>query len=259
MIRCNRERQTVKITSSIAAVLMGAIAAACNPVSAAPDTESIIRDIMADQYHGAYDAQHNCWAHSFRNDNAELTQYCMRPLQSQVVEEKGVSMLYLMAVNATDIADDPDYSYSQADSGLMGVFKVSLGGAQGWTYKAFDSEMALGFAGQCGCSDIQLVQLNNAGEHAWLFATGGTWQGVTNASFSLLMPVKSDFKNLSTIPQAQGEDNPGVTYQISVKADPAAKGLFPLHVIKLESGQKIDEFDVPFDSTRSVYALPTEQ
>jgi hypothetical protein len=250
----------VKITSSIAVALIAALAAVCNPVSAAaaaaPDTESIIREIMADQYHGAYDAQHSCWAYSFRSDNAELTQYCMRPLKSQVVEEKGVNMLYLIAVNATDIADNPDYNYSQADSGLMGVFKVSLGGTQGWTYKAFDSEMALGFAGQCGCSDIQLVQLNNAGEHAWLFITGGTWQGVTNASFSLLMPVKGNFKNLSRIPQSQGEENPGVSYQISVKPDPAAKGLFPLHVIKLESDQKIDELDVPFDSAKSVYALP---
>ena len=237
---------------------MAAIALACNP-AVAEDTDAVIREIMADQYHGAYDATHTCWAHSYRNENAELTQYCMRPLKSQVVEEKGVSMLYLIAANATDINDNADYGYSQADSGLMGVFKVSLGGSKGWTYKAFDSEMAVGFAGQCGCSDIQLVQLDNAGEHAWLFTSGGTWQGVTNASFSLLMPVKSDFKNLSRIPQTQGEENPGVSYQISVKADDTAKCLFPLRVIKLDGEQKVDEFDVPFDSAKEVYALPEQQ
>lgn len=251
----------MKISSSPGVLLMAALAALCAPVSAATagDTDSVIREIMADQYHGAYDATHKCWAHSYRNENAELTQYCMRPLKSQVVEEKGVSTLYVLAVNATDINDNPDYGYSQADSGLMGVFKVSLGGTQGWIYKALDREMAVGFAGQCGCSDIQLVQLNNAGEHAWLFTSGGTWQGVTNASFSLLMPVKSDFKNLSRIPQTQGEENPGVSYQISVKADDTAKGLFPLHVIKLNGEQKVDEFDVPFDSAKAVYALPEQQ
>lgn len=229
---------------------------ACVEAAADPEAVKVATEIMFDQYGNTYDAKNNCWAYSYKTDQGDSTQYCMRPSQFQVVEEKGVKMLYLIAVSTGNIADNPDYSYSLDEPGLMGAFKVSLGGPQGWIYKAFDNKMGLGIGGQCSCSDIKLVQLSSTGAHAWLYTVGGTWQGVTNASFSILVPIKGQFQDVSSIPQTQGEEDPDVTYQISVKPDPAVKGFYPLHVLKLKSGKTVEEFDVAFDPKAAIYALP---
>lgn len=137
----------------------------------------------------------------------------------------------------------------------MGAFKIHVGGQQGWTFQAIDSGTEYGSAGDCRCTNARFVKLSNSGDYGWLFASGGTWQDVTIADYSIVTAIKGLIWDNSTISHVS-EEAPCVEYAVSVKEEPAAKHFFPLHVIKSLKDRQTEEFDTAFDLTTLTYALP---
>lgn len=218
------------------------------------DSADLVKSIMDDTYGQNYDARNACWPFTWKSSQGDSVDYCMRSGIPHKVDGPNGKTLYLNTFNATDLRDTR-YLYSHAQPGLMGAFKVHVGGKQGWTYEASENAAEYGSAGNCGCADARFVKLSNAGDYAWLFASGGTWQGVTAADYSIVTAIKGRIRNVSTIAQVS-EADPGVEYAVSVKEDPAAKHFFPLHVIKSSKGGQTEEFDTAFDPTTLTYALP---
>lgn len=219
------------------------------------DVDGLVKAVMNETYGQTYDAQSNCWAFAWKNDQGESTDYCMRAGTPQIVDGPRGKTLYLNAFSVIVMQGDSPYRYAHVQPGLMGAFKIHVGGAQGWTYEAYDSGTDYGSMGDCGCSQARLIKLSNAGDYGWIFVSGGTWQDMTVGFYSIVTAIKGRMTDVSKIPQVT-EDAQGVRYDVSVKEDPAAKGFFPLHVVKTTKGAKVEAFDVPFNTTRSSYALP---
>lgn len=236
---------------------LAVFAAAGNALAQTPavDTSTVVREVMDDTYGETYDAQNTCWAYTWKDAQGDSADYCMRPGAPQVVDGPRGKVLYLYTYNATDIRGDARFAYSQVQPGLMGAFKIRLGGKQGWTYEAMEAALDYGTAGACGCGKPRFVKLSNAGDYGWLFVSGGTWQGVSVADYSIVTAIKGRIVDVSKVPQVT-EKAQGVTYDVSVKDDALAKGFLPLHVVKTSAGSQADAFDVPFDTRESVYALP---
>lgn len=240
------------------AVALGVVLAV-QSVGASPATSdelaNIVKSVMDDTYSAGYDAKHTCWVYRWKDEQGGQTDYCMRPGAPHVVNGHNGKILFLSTFSVTDIRDDSRFSYSHNQPGLMGAFKVRLGGKQGWTYEAFDAGTDYGTAGDCGCSDPQFVKLSNTGNYGWQFVSGGTWQGITVSDFSIVTPLKGRMQDISRIPRSL-EQAPGVTYSISVKEDPAGRGWFPLQVVKETVGKPSETFQVPFDDQKGAYVLP---
>jgi len=218
------------------------------------DSADLVKSIMDNIYGQNYDVRNACWPFTWKNSQGEAVDYCMRPGTPHKVDGPAGTMLYLNTFNATDLRDT-HYLYSHFEPGLMGAFKIHVGGQQGWTFQAIDSGTEYGSAGDCGCVKARFVKLSNSGDYGWLFASGGTWQGVTVADYNIVTVVKGRIRDISTIAQVS-EAAPGVKYDVNVKEDPAAKHFFPLHVIKSSKDGQTEEFDVAFDPTTLTYALP---
>lgn len=242
----------------VAAIILSALLSG-SPADAATesrdDVEGLVKAVMNDTYSAGYDAKHACWSYRWKNEQGDEADYCMRPGPAHVVDGRNGKTLYLSTYSAADIRDDARYAYSHNQPGLMGAFKIRIGGKQGWTYEAFEAGIDYGTAGDCGCAKASFVKLSNSGDYGWLFVSGGTWQGVTVSDYSIVAPIKGRMKDLSKIPQS-AEKAPGVTYEVAVKEDPAAKSFYPLHVVKATAGGPSEAFDVPFDSAKQIYALP---
>ena len=219
------------------------------------DVASIVKSVMDDTYSAGYDAKHTCWVYRWKDEQGGQTDYCMRPGPAHVVNDHNGKTLFLSTFSVADIRDDSRFSYSHDQPGLMGAFKVRLGGKQDWTYEAFDAGTDYGTAGDCGCSEPQFVKLSNTGNYGWQFVSGGTWQGITVSDFSIVTPLKGRMQDVSRIPRSL-EQAPGVTYGITVKEDPAAKGLFPLQIVKETAGKPSETFQVSFDVAKGAYVLP---
>jgi len=243
------------IVAAVALGLFNVTAPALAQQSSTGDVAGLVKSVMEDTYGQNYDAKNACWAFTWKNDQGESADYCMRPGTPHVVDGPRGKTLYLNTFNATDISGDTRYGYSHVQPGLMGAFKIRIGGKQGWTYEANDNATDYGSAGDCGCAQARFVKLSNAGDYGWLFSSGGTWQGMTVADYSIVTVIKGRIRDISKMPQVT-EKAQGVRYDVSVKDDPAAKGFFPLHVIKSSKGAKSEEFDVAFDPATSTYALP---
>jgi hypothetical protein len=226
--------------------------------SPTPDIAATVKAVMDDQYGATYDAKHTCWTYSYSGSgNDDGADYCMRPGKPEVLDVNGSKILYFTAANATDITDVAAYGYSQAQPGLMGAFKIRLGGKQGWTFIAMEPAMTFGTAGECGCRDAKLEKLTNKGDYGWVFTSGGVWQGTVVSNYSIVTAWKNKFQDISEIPQI-GENDQSVRYEMTVQADPSAPGLFPLKVIKTKAKAKVAEFTVPFDTKKARYELPAK-
>lgn len=222
------------------------------------DIAATIKAVMDDQYGQTYDAKHSCWAYTYSGSgDDDGADYCMRPGKPEVVDVNGSKILYFAAANATDITDVPAYGYSQAQPGLMGAFKIRLGGKQGWTFVAMEPAMAFGTVGECGCRNAKLEKLTNKGDYGWVFTSGGVWQGTVVSNYSIVMAWKNKFQDISGIPQI-GENDQSVRYEMTVQADPSAPGLYPLKVVKTKAKAKVAEFIVPFDTKKARYELPAK-
>jgi hypothetical protein len=237
------------------ALLLPFMAHAQTAAAPAPDVSATVKAVMDDQYGNTYDAKHNCWAYSYSGGDADAADYCMRPGKPEVVDVAGSKILYFTATNATDIRDNPSYGYTQAQPGLMGAFKIRLGGKQGWTFVAMEPAMTYGTAGDCGCRDAKLEKLSNKGDYGWVFTSGGMWQGTEVSNYSIVTAWKNEFVDVSKIPQVR-EKEQDVRYEMTVQPDPAATGLYPLKVVKTKAKTKVAEYTVPFDAKKARYELP---
>jgi hypothetical protein len=226
---------------------------------ASPDVNATIKAVMDDQYGQTYDTKHACWAYSYSGGDADsdAADYCMRPGKPEIVDVGGSKILYFAASNATDIRDEPSYGYNQAQPGLVGAFKIRLGGKQGWTFVAMERAMMFGSAGDCGCRNARLEKLSNKGDYGWVFTNGGVWQGTVVANYSIVAAWKNEFIDVSKIPQIR-EGDQDTRYEMTVQEDPSAQGLYPLKVVKTKAKTKVAEFNVPFDAKNARYELPAK-
>lgn len=222
------------------------------------DADAIVKAVMADQYGKQYDDKHACWTFDHTTEQGDALSYCMRPGKPELVDSAKGKLLYVYAANAYDIRDDNRYSYSQAQPGLMGAFKVLVDSNGQWTYQAIDNAMEYGTGGYCGCNKAEFVKLSAQSDYAWLFTSGGSWQGTTVADYSLVMARKSAFVDVSKIPRVKPAA-PDVVYDVKVAAAGATNGMFPLDVTKTKAGAVLATFKVPFDPKSFVYALPAGQ
>ncbi|MBB3225942.1 hypothetical protein FHW69_000532 [Luteibacter sp. Sphag1AF] len=229
-------------------------AAAVAQQAAASDTDAVVKAVMKDQY-GDYVAKHHCWAFTYEGEDGRSVDYCMRAGKPQIVETPVGKVLYLMAASATDAGDDERFRYAHAQSGLMGAFRIKLGGPQGWTYTARESGMAFGSSGDCGCSKAELVKVSANGNYGWLFTHGGVWQGTVVSLYALVAPVGNQFTNVSTIPQI-AEDEQDAEYALSIQSDANVTGMYPLKVVKTREGAKSQTFTVLFNTKTKTYVLP---
>ncbi|URX61472.1 hypothetical protein KR767_15550 [Luteibacter anthropi] len=218
--------------------------------------DRIVKSVMNDAYGQNFNAPNNCWSYKWKDEQGNLLDYCMRPATPRVVEEPRGRFLYLHTSNATDIRGDARYGYSQVQPGLMGAFKIRIGGPQGWTYDALDAAMDYGTAGECGCAQARLVKLSGSGNYGWIFASGGTWQGLTVANYSIVTAIKGRIKDISRIPQVTEKDQ-AVKYVLSVNDVAGEKGFYSLHIVKSGQEGQPEVFDVAFDPVKMVYALPS--
>lgn len=222
------------------------------------DTDAIVKAVMADQYGKQYDDKHVCWIFDHTTEQGDALTYCMRPGKPELVDSPKGKLLYVYAANAYDIHDDNRYAYSAAQPGLMGAFKVQVDAAGHWTYQAIDNAMEFGTGGYCGCNKAGFVKLSAQGDYAWLFASGGSWQGTAVADYSLVMARKGGFVDVSKIPRVKPAAQ-DVVYDIKVAAAGTTTGMFPLDVTKTKGGAVLASFKVPFDSKSFAYALPAGQ
>lgn len=226
--------------------------------STSPDADAIVKAVMADQYGKQYDDKHACWIFDYTTEQGDALTYCMRAGKPELVDAPGGKQLFVAAANAYDIHDDNRYTYSQAQPGLMGAFKVKLGASGQWTYLAIDNAMEFGAGGYCGCNKASFVKLSAQGDYGWLFTSGSSFQGSTVADYSLVVARKGEFVDVSKIPRVRASAQ-DVTYDVKVPETGPAIGMFPLDVTKSKAGTTLASFKVPFDSKTFVYALPAGQ
>jgi hypothetical protein len=216
----------------------------------------IVDAVMKEQYGDKFNTRYLCWEFSAESDRQTLN-YCMKPGQAELVDTKTGKQVYIRADNVLDIKDDPRYQYSQIDPGRMGAFNLRIANDGSWTYLAADKEMAFGTVGYCGCDQAKLVRLNNEGVHGWMFASGGVWQGIVVSHHSIVAPLNGVFGDLSAIPKIP-EDEQAINYEIAVEAT-TGDGFFPLQVTKFQSGEKLEQLIINFDTESSRYSLPRSE
>jgi len=220
------------------------------------DVAQLIHAIMNEQYGASkYSAKYACWDIELDDNDGSSTQYCMKSGQSHVVSEGGTTTLYFLSYNRSDIAGELDYSYSQANLGLMGSFKaIHDDKTHQWIYVAGDKAMEYGAGGACGCTDAKLVTIGT-NRHGWIFTSGGDWQGTLVLNYAIVTDFDGKFLNVSAIPRIR-EGEPDVKYDLHVADSHQTQAMFPLTVTKAKGGKKIEDIDVPFDMSKRIYALP---
>jgi len=225
------------------------------PAPAAVDVDAIVKAVMANQYGAEYDSKHSCWTYSHTTKQGDDITYCMRPGTPELVETAKGKQLFIAAANVYDIRDDNRYTYSQTQPGLIGAFAVRIDAKGSWTYTALDNAMEFGSGGYCGCNKASFVKLSNQGDYGWLFVSGGAWNGTVVADYSILMPRKGSFVDVSRIPQVR-ERGQDFTYELKIASDRPGAGLFPLIVTKTKGGAKIEDIQVNFDPKTFTYVMP---
>jgi hypothetical protein len=250
----------VKISAAILPMLVTGAWATAHADSS--DINTVITAVMNDQYGQKYDAQNSCWIYSHTlEQNKDTETYCMHIGQLEVIDTPSGKQLYL---NAFSISGVDGYRYGHNVPGLMGAFRVQLNvkDAKGnWQYLTFNNDLEFGTVGDCGCQKARFVKLSNQGVYGWLFSSGGAWDGVTSTDFSLLIPHKTDFVDISRIPQITVQDQ-DTLYKVDVAEDQRKTGMFPLRVSKMKGASKVGALQnvgtilVNFNQKAFTYSLP---
>lgn len=217
--------------------------------------QAIVRAVMDQQYGAGYDRARDCWPTTFE-DGGDTYDYCMRPGQATTVETPAGKQLLFLAHNVQDFGQaQRRYSYSQADSGLAGLFAVALDGRGGWTLAAADKAEPLGSAGDCACADARPTRLGRD-IHGWMLASGGVWQGVVVSTFAIYAPVGSGFAVVATVPEIE-EGQQDVRRKVAVDAADPAAAHYPLVVTTLRDGRQIDRAILTYDGKQKRYPAAT--
>lgn len=219
--------------------------------SATPGTE-FVKQAMQRIYGSDYDAGNKCWRHAVESGGEDgETTYCMRPGEAHAVEG---GVVYLSAHNISDPdADQPQYLYGMQDPGVFGAFKLQANQDGGLKdVLASSPAMTYGTAGSCGCEDAEFKKVGPA-SYAWIFTSGGTWQGQTVSAYSIVTDRSGEFRNVASIPHTV-EGKQGVVYELKVD-DRGSGEMYPLAVTETRDGKKVREQQVAFDAVKGQYAL----
>lgn len=193
----------------------------------------------------------DCW----RYVSQDYGRYCVRPLREEWVGARGTRRLYLLAGGVPIRADDTvDPSPAHVLPGLVGAFLVTVDASGGPKFLAATDAFMFGSFGDSGAFEAKLTQVGSD-YHAWVFSSGGTWQGVSVGWYHILAPHGGRFVDLSKIPTIREEDQ---AHRYSIEFVPAPSRVYALAVTQLSDAAdtKPRRFVVPFNYRDWRYEMP---
>lgn len=213
----------------------------------------LVDELLRAQYPDGFNAEHRCWKATYGEGDASMA-YCMRPLPPSAVTEEGRQIVYVATASAADIEGNAAYRYGAVDPGMFDAFRLSVAPDGKATVTAFRKGMDFGSAGDCGCVNADLVALGT-NVHGWVFSSGGTAQGTTTATHSLIAPIGNTFMDVGGIPQYV-EDDQEVEYRIAIGSEKAENGWYPVTVTKYRNNERLDSRVLRFDAGAKRYPMP---
>ena len=192
-----------------------------------------------------------CW----RYIHPEYGRYCVRPLQEEWIGARGTRRLYLLAGGVPMRADGTiDPSPAHVLPGLVGAFLVTVDASGRLKFLAGTDAFMFGSFGESGAFEARLVKVGSD-YHAWVFSSGGTWQGVSVGWYHILAPHADRFVDLSKIPTIREEDQ---AHRYSIEFVPAPSHVYALTVTQLSDAAdtKPRRFVAPFNYRDWRYEMP---
>lgn len=220
----------------------------------AENVDAVVENVLHTQYPEGFDSSHRCWRVTRKSADGD-THYCMRPLTPQVVKSPAGNRIYIATSSADDIRGDANYLYQSTTPGLFGVFEVQTGAASSRIVAAANA-LEYGTSGSCGCEGANFQQIGHD-KYAWIFASGGTWQGVTVANYAIVVPQDGHAIDVGNIPQIT-EDAQNIAYGFKVDRSDPSLIWYPLSITKRISGKPVDQRSVQFDEKSHVYRKPQD-
>jgi hypothetical protein len=230
---------------------------AANSSRTTPDPATIQRAVDAmlrAEYPAGFDASHRCWR-TERAAEGEASAYCMRALPHHAVSIDGETSVYVALASASDITGNLEYLYGHADPGAMDAYRLTITPDGSYQVTAKGVGLLFGSAGDCGCTTATFVQAGPR-VHGWLFSSGGTWQGTTVATHSLVALVDGTFKDVAGLPRFR-EDDQALEYRVAIVRD-AGSAWYPLQVSRLRDGKPDGARQVEFDPLAERYPTPAD-
>ncbi|MGA7177991.1 MAG: hypothetical protein WBX11_00190 [Thiobacillaceae bacterium] len=220
--------------------------------------DDLISAVMKGRYVAGYVSARHCWLYV----DKEYGRYCVKPLKSEWVESGDRRRLYLLTsgvpINADGTIDDLP---AHVLPGLVGAFALVKGLDGKPRYLAATDALMFGSFGASGARSARLTAIGPSDYYAWVFSSGGTWQGISVGSYNILAPRGDKFVDVSTIPVMR-EDDQAHSYDIAFDSSKSDRRVFPLIVTKQREvrGKRlkpvVDRFVVPFNLRTWRYEMP---
>ncbi len=214
--------------AALPVVLAAAAAMAAEP--AAPQTDDAIAAALLGAQYGSA-RRDGCYVQR----TADLGSFCMKAIHHQRVDVPGGARLYVLAdgwpMNAKGEVEDIG---THASPGLVGAFELALGGSgTGPSRHLIAASKALRFGsfGRSNADGARFTRIGPGDDFAWIFVSGGTWQGISVGSHVILAAHGGRFVNVSDIP-AITEQEQGERLDIAVDASSGDRPLYPLIVTR---------------------------
>lgn len=232
----------------------------CIARAAGGGDDALIGAVMKDRYTAGYVVAHGCWLYLDRT----YGRYCVKPLKTEWVEAQGGRRLYLLT---SGVPMNPDESIDELPAhvlpGLVGAFALVEGSGGKPNYLAATDALMFGSFGDSGARAARLTEIGAPHFCAWVFSSGGTWQGISVGDYHILAPHNGKFVDLSTIPVMR-EDDQAHSYVIEFDSSKSEQRVFPLIVKKrpaaeFENGLVLDRFVVPFSFRTWRYEMPPDR
>lgn len=206
---------------------------------------SLERAAMSARYVGGYLPSLACWIYT----DPTYGRYCVRPAQSAWIERSALRQLYLLTAGEPLRADDRiDELPAHALPGLVGAFAVTQGSSGKAEFLAASDAFLFGSFGDAGARAARLTRIGAPDTYAWIFSSGGTWQGITVGRYHILTPRGHRFVDLSTVPVVR-EGDQAHRYTLSYQTATSVGRIFPLTVTERTDpgGAEVAHFVLPFN------------
>ncbi|MGO9443788.1 MAG: hypothetical protein ACLPXB_03310 [Thiobacillaceae bacterium] len=234
-----------------------AILSCFTPQASGTPHDDLIGDVMNHRYVAGYVAAHQCWLYVQK----EYGRYCVKPLKSKWVHAHGGRRLYLLT---SGVPINPDGTIDALPThvlpGLVGAYAIVVRAGKP-RYLAATDALLFGSFGDSGAGAARLTAIGPSDYYAWVFSSGGTWQGISVAYYNILAPRGDKFVDVSTIPVMR-EDDQANSYDIALDSSKSTRRVFPLIVTKRREviGKRpkpvVDRFVVPFNLRTWRYEMP---
>lgn len=243
----------------VALTALALTALTCVAHAGSQGSDTLIGLVMQDRYGATYVSAHRCWLYLEKRGR-----YCVKPLKSEWVGAGDMRRLYLLT---SGVPVNPDASINKLPAhvlpGLVGAFALAASPDGKPKYLAATDALMFGSFGDSGAAVAQLTRIGAPDYYAWVFSSGGTWQGISVGNYHILAPHDGTFLDLSTIP-AMREHDQDYRYAIEFDASNSNQRVFPLIVEKrpaadVENGLVLDRFVVPFNSRTWRYEMPPDR